>query len=298
MRSPFSLVLVGVICTEPDTALFEYAALLARLHREATLHVAYVLPAGLPAAAQRDLQQTAAAHLPALGALSADDRLTTTSRVGDPLDVLLHEAVETHADLLLIGQGRGGAGRRPLARRLAMQAPCSVWMVPAGAPARLERVLAPVDFSVRSADALEVATAVAATAGIDRCQILHVRFEPAIAGYQEYEESRADDERDAFTLFAARVDWHLVDLEPILLESADVSGTILRVAAERRADLIVMGTRGRSRAAAVVLGSETDHVLMSSPVPVLAVKHFGASLRLLDALFDRRLRSRAGPKFS
>jgi hypothetical protein len=47
-----------------------------------------------------------------------------------------------------------------------------------------------------------------------------------------------------------------------------------------------------------VLGSETDHVLMASPVPVLAVKHFGTRLRLLDALFDRRRRDRGGPKFS
>jgi nucleotide-binding universal stress UspA family protein len=244
------------------------------------------------------LQHVAAAHLQAVGALSADGRLTTASRVGDPLDVLLHEAIDTHADLLLVAQARVGAGRRPLARRLAMKAPCSVVMVPSGAPARLERVLAPIDFSPRSADALEVATAVAAAAGIESCQVLHVRFEPSTAGYEDYEESSAGEERDSFALFTARVDWHRVDLEPILLESADVTATILRVAAEKHADLIVMGTRGRSSAAAVVLGSETDHVLMSSPVPVLAVKHFGASLRLLDALFDRRLRARGGPKFS
>jgi nucleotide-binding universal stress UspA family protein len=298
MRPPFSRVLIGATSTEADDALFEYAALLARLCSAATFHVAYVLPAGLSAAAGRDLQQAAAADSPALGALSADGRLTTASRVGDPLDVLLHEAIETHADLLLVGQARVGAGRRPLARRLAMKTPCSVWMVPAGAPARLERVLAPVDFSPRSADSLEVATAVAAAAGIDSCQVLHVRFEPSTAGYEEYEESSAGEERDAFTLFTARVDWHHVGLESILLESADVTRTILRIAAEKRADLIVMGTRGRSGAAAVVLGSETDHVLMSSPVPVLAVKHFGSSLRLLDALFDLRRRGRGGPKFS
>lgn len=298
MPPPFSRVLLGATCTEEDGALFEYAALLARLRCAASFHVAYVLPAGFSAATGRDLAHATPAHLPFLGALSDAGRLTSSSHIGDPLDVLLQQALRIESDLLLVSQARVGGGRRPLARRLAMQAPCSVWMIPVGAPCRLDRVLAPVDLSPRSADALALATAVASAAGIDCCQVLHVRFEPSTTGYQEYEAASADNERDAFTLFAARVDWHRVDLEPILLESADVTGAILRVAAEKKADLIVMGTRGRSSAAAVVLGSETDHVLMSSSVPVLAVKHFGASLRLLDALFDQRVRTRGGPKFS
>jgi outer membrane protein OmpA-like peptidoglycan-associated protein len=50
-------------------------------------------------------------------------------------------------DLILVGHGRGHSGKRALARRLAMKAPCSVWVVPEGAPARLNRILVPVDFS-------------------------------------------------------------------------------------------------------------------------------------------------------
>jgi nucleotide-binding universal stress UspA family protein len=296
---PYTRVLIAAACTGADRALFEYAGLLAALQPQALFHVTYVLPPALSLAAERRAQETIAADAAGpLRALSESRRLATTVRSGAALDLLLQEALATRADVLLVGQPRQGRARRPLPRRLAMKAPCSVWMVPEEAPVRLERILAPVDFSPRSADALEVATALAAAAGIERCQVLHARFDPAIAGFAEYEEEADAADREAFALFAARVDWHRVSLQPILLESGDVTATILSVAAAERSDLIVMGTRGRSRAAAVVLGSETDHVLMASPVPVLAVKHFGTRLRLLDALFDRRRRDRGGPKFS
>jgi nucleotide-binding universal stress UspA family protein len=289
--------MVGAIGSDSDRALFEHVALLAELQPGATFRVVHAIAAGLSAAAQRNAQRAIAEEVPeAVGALAASGRLTTTLHAGAPLDIFLRAALDERPNLFLIGQPRN-AGRRPLARRLAMKAPCSVWMVPEDAPARLGRVLAPVDLSPRSADALSVATAVARAARIERCQVLHVRFDSTIAAYEEYGEAADAREHEAFAIFAARVDTHGVALDPILLESADVTASILRVAANQRSDLIVMGTRGRSNAAAVVLGSETDHVLMASPIPVLAVKHFGSRLRLLDALLDRRVR-RGDPKFS
>lgn len=295
--SPYARVLIGAVGSEPDQTLFEHTALLARLLPAATFRLAYALPAGLTQAAQREAQQAIDAVPVPLRPLAEGKRLSTTASSGSAVDILLGEAVNARPDLLLIAQGPE-MRRRTLARRLAMKAPCSVWMIPEGAPARLDHVLAPVDFSPRSADALGVATAIAAAAGIERCQVLHARFNPATAGYVEYQDADTLREHRAFAVFTARVDTHHVAVEPVMVESTDVSATILRVAAERRSDLIVMGTRGRSAAAAVVLGSETDHVLMTSAVPVLAVKHFGSSLRLRDALLDRRVRRRSDPKFS
>ncbi|MGD9762849.1 MAG: universal stress protein [Candidatus Binatia bacterium] len=294
----YDRVLVAASCTDADGVVFDYAAMLARLQPAAAFHVAYVLPPGLPAAAERAALDALAHGIPApLRSLSADGRLTTAIRAGAAIDVLLRETIDTGADLLLVGEPRGGA-RRVLSRRLAMKAPCSVWMVPESAPVRIERMLVPVDLSVRSADALSLATAIAAAAGIERCQVLHVRFEPSLVGYAEYEDAADSEVREAFALFAARIDWHGVDLEPVFVDSADVTSAILHAADAKRSDLIVMGTRGRSGAAAVILGSETEHVLLTSSVPVLAVKHFGSQMRFLDALLDRRVRTRGTQKFS
>lgn len=47
---------------------------------------------------------------------------------------------------------------------------------------------------------------------------------------------------------------------------------ILALAAEREADLIVMGTVGRKGPRRVLIGSVTERVIEQSPVPVLVVK--------------------------
>src|SRR5262249_50243461 len=97
---------------------------------------------------------------------------------GDPLDEMLEIAVAQRYDLILIRQDRRDR-RRSLARRLAMKAPCSVWMIPEKPPATIRNILAPIDFSRRSADTLEVASGVAAAAGADTCLAPYVYFNQA-----------------------------------------------------------------------------------------------------------------------
>jgi hypothetical protein len=45
------------------------------------------------------------------------------------------------------------------------------------------------------------------------------------------------------------------------------------------------------------MGSVTEQTLAEAKVPVLAVKHFGAQLGLLEVLLDRRFRGRRSPRF-
>jgi hypothetical protein len=59
-----------------------------------------------------------------------------------------------------------------------------------------------------------------------------------------------------------------------------------------------MGTRGRSRAASILLGSETEQTMIHTSVPVLAVKAHGANLRLLQVLLDERFRDRSHIRFT
>ncbi len=281
--TPFGRVLVAA-GDAPDRALMDYVALLAALCPSASFWITHVARDSATRTTEAALRLEDALS-DALRQLVAQQRLTLRTHVGEPLDVLLQEAVGLRADLVLLGVLNDK--RRTLARRFAMQAPCSVWMVPASATPRLDRILAAVDFSSRSADALGLATNIAVAAGLEQCDVLHVRFDAATAGFEEYSDLDAERAERAFALFTARIETHGIDLQPVLRESADRAGTIVRTAVDRRSDVIVMGTRGRSRAAAAILGSQTEHVLSTSPVPVLAVKHFGTQLRLIDALRAR-----------
>jgi len=67
--------------------------------------------------------------------------------------------------------------------------------------------------------------------------------------------------------------------------SEKASSRIPEVAERERADLILMGARGRSNSAAVMLGSVTERLLHDSTIPIIAVKQKGeeANMGFLDA---------------
>jgi nucleotide-binding universal stress UspA family protein len=216
---------------------------------------------------------------------------------GDVLDSLIEYAGSRGADVVLLGHS-GHRGKRSLARRLAMKAGCSVWMVPDGSPASVGAILAPVDLSKPSADTLDLATALAECAGLEECCALHIYFNDALVTFEEFEDVLIENKEQAFDLFVAPINLHGVHARPLFIESANVAQTIVSVAKERHYDLIVMGTRGRSPSAAVLLGSETEQVIIETTVPVLAVKHRGARLRLRQALADERVRHRSEQRYN
>jgi nucleotide-binding universal stress UspA family protein len=214
-------------------------------------------------------------------------------------DTLLAFSVEQQCDLILTGHRKSRSGRRSLSRRLAMKAPCSVWMAPEGSSPEIRRILVPVDLSDRSAEVVGDATRLAAALGLESVDVLHVYFDQSGAPRDEqFEERIHDREEAALWGLVARVELHGVNLNPLFEESPNVAETILRIADQRQADLIVMGTRGRSRSAGILLGSETEETIVHTRIPVLAVKRFGSRLSLLQAILDDRFARQGGPQFS
>jgi nucleotide-binding universal stress UspA family protein len=56
-----------------------------------------------------------------------------------------------------------------------------------------------------------------------------------------------------------------------LIKNSEIE-EIIRLARARKADLVVMGTHGRSGLARFVLGSVAERVVASAPCPVLTVR--------------------------
>jgi len=294
---PFANPLVALSLTDPDVGLLHYARMLAGAGLLERVRFVHVLPSEQAPPRETQIAEVRERMQREVREHFGDSRTAGDSIAvlhGPRLDRLLEYAAANRHDLILLGHRRERSGRRSLARRLAMSAPCSVWLVPEGAEPRLDGVLAPVDFSPPSADALSVATAIAAGCGRKLCLALHVFFDPSTVRYDEHIAEVRGNERDAFRQFVAGIDTHGVTIEPLFEESTHADQAILRVAQRHGVDLIVMATRGRSRAAAVLLGSTTSSTLAITPVPLLAVKHFGSRMSLVDVLLDQRSWKKTG----
>ena len=63
-----------------------------------------------------------------------------------------------------------------------------------------------------------------------------------------------------------------VVVKPVVVSSDLVAETLIKTALKTKADLIVMASHGRRGISRLLLGSETNHVLTHSSIPVLVIK--------------------------
>lgn len=129
----------------------------------------------------------------------------------------------------------------------------------------IRQILCPVDFSAHSARALQHALAYAACFGA-RVSVLHVHGSADLLRFAD--RDRLAGELRAFVVGVVAPD---SDVEWRLEEASDVRRAILSRACASRADLVVMGTHGRSGFERLLLGSVAERVMRTSSMPVLVV---------------------------
>ncbi len=293
-------VLVGLSLTDRDKNVLRYAGLVCRMAGSERVKFAHLFRAPMT---HGEYFPDAMPDLPvSVGEMEQDLRssvhrwfrgprgidVTCTVEDGNPLYELLNKARSQDIDLLVVGQDRRGSS---MAEKLARKAPCSVLIVPPDTEPAIGRILAPVDFSDRSADALDVAVAFADAAGGAAIRCLNVYGAPS--GYyksgktlEEISELLRQGAEARFKTFAAGIDFRGLTPTFESVMADDISGAIVEDAGRTNADLIAVGTRGRSDSAAVLLGSVAEEVIRSAQAPVVAVKRKGATLRLLEALLE------------
>lgn len=289
-------VLVATDFSEPAQVGVEWAARVAR-DRAARLHVVHVVSPPMPVAdfttppitLDRELRDAAGRRLDALLEEEPLAGLDARSvlRDGTPSIAVLDVAEEVDADLLVVGT-RGLTGFRHLllgstAERIVQRATMPVLSVhpddrrPEGGP---RTILVPTDFSEDAEAALEAASAsLRLRDGETRVILLHVyhvpaeysTYGPSAALYRLGEEMEtALHERLEALAAPLREEGRTVDVAAIPGIPGEV---IVQQAEERHADLVAMGTHGRSGVAHLLLGSTAERVVQHAPCPVLTVRH-------------------------
>lgn len=204
---------------------------------------------------------------------------------GPAASALLAAAKQCGADLLVAGtRGRTGWKRVLLgstAAHLVRDAHCPVLTIhptDAGPPRPVRKVLVATDFSEAARRAALAAIALASPEVPLALRVFHVYRLPNEALHLPA-RVLADAIRDAREAALARVDEEAQKLARPGVTVASMAREgyppelILEEARRLDADLIALGTQGRSGLDRLFLGSTAERVLPAAPCPVLTVRH-------------------------
>jgi nucleotide-binding universal stress UspA family protein len=292
----FKSILVGVDFTPCSAAALREAIRLAELH-DGVVRVIHVIDTQIALELEAALAQP---HSEICDGLMADARraweafareVSGASKLQIDLTVdhriqgLLNKVREATADLLVIGAfgtRRPDVGAGTVATACVRHANCDVLLVRDSHRDQFTRIVAALDFSETSRRALERAAQIAHA---DRAplHVLHV-FSPPWDRYHYREATPQADpkfiERYKSLLSRRTADFAKLvkDEVPILSLTCDLSDAgshrsgIVEYADRVEADLICLGTRGRSNVRDIFLGSTAEKVLLQSQCSVLAVR--------------------------
>ncbi|MBL9155606.1 MAG: universal stress protein [Verrucomicrobiales bacterium] len=175
--------------------------------------------------------------------------------------------------------------------QLLRQCPCAVWMFKSTKPSSVgRRVMAAIDPRDDGSDdtltrrVLEIGTSLANMAGTESClHVVHcweLPFETMLRHHPFLKRSsdemsrlseKVEDSHRA-TVAAALASVEGCNAAETLIEKGDPATAIPRLARERAADVVVMGTLGRSGIPGHFIGNTAETILSEVPCSVLAIK--------------------------
>lgn len=197
---------------------------------------------------------------------------------GRPEANLFAMAREQEADLVVVGtHQRHGLGRMrfgSVSRTILRQAEASVAVIPPRAlpepprPPKIARVLVATDFSELGNHA--VAYACAATERGGTVKIIHV-IQPETVATAASRREKARIGAQLRSLVPTETQSRIA-VEAEAIESADIVGAVTEEAERLGADVICLGSHGRTGLAKTLLGSVAHGVMSRSARPILVVR--------------------------
>lgn len=267
-----------------DLAL-QRAIRLAREHH-AALSVLHVVDEDLPsslaevtkAGAERIIRDR-------LAALPDSEQVEVVVKVasGKPFRSILAQAVEEKAELIVLGLHHHEGGLKEMfrgttAERVIRIGNVPVLVVKSEAKAAYGRVVVGADFSVHARRAMRLALRLAPAAELHLVHAFLVPFEGFMYGTgtrqqaeSEHRDSMAAMVGDEMKTFLASFEGVPPRLHQVCREGM-AQDIILKEAVGNDADLLVLGTHGRTGVAHAFLGSVAEDLLAEAPCDVLVTR--------------------------
>ncbi|WP_200974978.1 universal stress protein [Echinicola sp. 20G] len=225
--------------------------------------------------------------------ISDEVAVEVTAEEGNPMDSLLRWSKIKNADFIIMGRKTELEGSGTLPKRIAQKAPNSVLFITEGMDDKqFKKILVPIDFSSHTELILEKVERFIKNHQDAEIKYIHVYDVPI--GYHKtgksYEEFAEIMRQNAQKEFEKMVKQHKIEYHPcdfVLKDKASNADHILTTAEENDTDLIIIGSRGRSNSAALLLGSVAERLVhINHKIPMLVIKRKGENMGFLQALLN------------
>lgn len=282
---PFRRLLVVNATPEPDAGLLRYAAALKSREPESEVVVA-------GAAGEIAMRHLAPVTRSILG---LDDTVLSFRVLLEPhLDLLFDLAAESRCDLIVARQPGESADARLVLRQLLFDAPCPVCLVPGDARAAIRRPLVRIEPTARGSRLLGLVSALARHARSEEVLALHTYFHEGLDGTPDTLRQLRMDREIELCRFLARADLWEVNCTPLLEENPSQARSLLRIAKEREADLLVFDPTVDRMPVWQWNRRESEALARATPIPVLSICQSTAS-KMMSSLREHVFTEREVP---
>ena len=198
---------------------------------------------------------------------------------GNITDELLKYSNMKVVDLLLLGRKDKLTGSGLNSRKVAKGCRCSVMFIPENPPLELRRVLISVDYSEHSKMAFEIGVDIQKKTGAkllsSNVYRVPVGYHKSGKSYEEFSEVMLENTKDECARFFKKIELDGVDYEHTYALDNDPhpADKIYKTGAEVGADMIILGSKGRSSGAAFLIGSVAEKlVIEDNDIPIFLLK--------------------------
>lgn len=297
-------VLVAVDLTEMDETLVQYVAMLSNnisLDKvyffnvlknlelpDAILKKYPNLVAPLDEATTKEIQYTI--DEAAGNQLKAEYEINVTE--GNRAEQILKWARIKEVDLIVLGRKSGLEGEGIVSGKVIKLAPCSVIMVPEVLPQSLKKIVIPIDFSAASKLAFDFSIMLYSNIPGLKITCLNIYDVPSgysISGksYDEFAEIMKHNAQESIDEFLSEYNTKGTEVEAKieLDENGHIAKKIYQFSIKEKASAIVIGSKGRTQAAAVLIGSIAEKLInLNAQLPLIVVKERRHNMGFLEAL--------------
>jgi nucleotide-binding universal stress UspA family protein len=306
--APFKKILVSLDLTRMDEFLIRYCSFLCqKLGAEKIYFVHVIQNAGIPDEMASLYPELEGGSLPQLiedelkkkVSDNFDEGLGTGAEVvvskGSVSDTVIEWARDEKVDLAILGKKTGYRGKGILSGKILRLAHCNVLFVPESARFSLQHLQVPLDLSEFSRQALDKAIEIGdKTGGTIECQYVYSlprQYFPYMQKVEKAEDRLEKESQQACDRFIGTSIGKRTNVTCTVThdQEGDVAECIYHRANVNGADLIVMGSKGRTNASSVLLGSTAEKLAgFEKSVPILIVKGANENSGFLEFLFGKR----------